>query len=195
MCLTLCDPLDCSLQPALSIEFSRQGYWSGLPFPSPGDLPDPGIRFSNLRTTREAPQGDKLLPPTTATSSFPGSWPAEMLLSLLSFPLSPEELIVLSRALQVFLSGCSVLANVCVIMCKDGQKAVLQGRTMQNKTVLLSLATIILFSYGRLYFPKMVPTVPLILYSLLNRDLAISPSRDNIYLFFNIYSLLSMRGP
>ena len=26
-----------------SIEFSRQEYWSGLPFPSPGDLPDPGI--------------------------------------------------------------------------------------------------------------------------------------------------------
>ena len=25
------------------MEFSRQGYWSGLPFPSPGDLPDPGI--------------------------------------------------------------------------------------------------------------------------------------------------------
>ena len=26
-----------------SVGFSRQGYWSGLPFPSPGDLPDPGI--------------------------------------------------------------------------------------------------------------------------------------------------------
>ena len=25
------------------MEFSRQGCWSGLPFPSPGDLPDPGI--------------------------------------------------------------------------------------------------------------------------------------------------------
>ena len=25
------------------MEFSRQGYWSGLPFPSPRDLPDPGI--------------------------------------------------------------------------------------------------------------------------------------------------------
>jgi len=25
------------------MEFSRQKYWSGLPFPSPGDLPDPGI--------------------------------------------------------------------------------------------------------------------------------------------------------
>ena len=27
----------------LSVGFSRQGYWSGLPFPSPEDLPDPGI--------------------------------------------------------------------------------------------------------------------------------------------------------
>ena len=27
----------------LSMEFSRQEYWSGLPFPSPGDLPDPGM--------------------------------------------------------------------------------------------------------------------------------------------------------
>ena len=28
---------------ALSMGFPRQEYWSGLPFPSPGDLPDPGI--------------------------------------------------------------------------------------------------------------------------------------------------------
>ena len=28
----------------LSVEFSRQEYWSGLPFPSPEDLPDPGIK-------------------------------------------------------------------------------------------------------------------------------------------------------
>ena len=33
-----------SLQPhGLSMGFSRQEYWSGLPFPSPGDLPDPGL--------------------------------------------------------------------------------------------------------------------------------------------------------
>ena len=30
-------------QAPLSMEFSRQKYWSGLPFPSPGDLSDPGI--------------------------------------------------------------------------------------------------------------------------------------------------------
>ena len=31
-------------QAPLSMEFSRQEYWSGLPFPSPGDLPNPGIK-------------------------------------------------------------------------------------------------------------------------------------------------------
>ena len=30
-------------QASQSMGFSRQAYWSGLPFPSPGDLPDPGI--------------------------------------------------------------------------------------------------------------------------------------------------------
>ena len=29
------------------MEFSRQEYWSGLPFPSPGDLPNPGIKPSS----------------------------------------------------------------------------------------------------------------------------------------------------
>ena len=35
-------------QAPLSMEFSRQEYWSGLPFPSPGDLPDPGIELGSL---------------------------------------------------------------------------------------------------------------------------------------------------
>jgi len=43
LCPTLCDPMDCTL-PGISVQgFSRQEYWNGLPFPSPGDLPDPGI--------------------------------------------------------------------------------------------------------------------------------------------------------
>ena len=41
-CLTLCDPMDHQAPPSMG--FSRQEYWSGLPFPSPGDLPDPGIK-------------------------------------------------------------------------------------------------------------------------------------------------------
>ena len=46
-CLTLCDPRDCS---PLSMGFSRQEYWSGLPFPPPGDLPDPGVKPTFLES-------------------------------------------------------------------------------------------------------------------------------------------------
>ena len=37
-------PWTAAHQTPLSMEFSRQEYWSGLPFPSPGDLPDPEIK-------------------------------------------------------------------------------------------------------------------------------------------------------
>ena len=65
LCPTLCDSVDCSQVP-LSMEFSRQEYWSELPFPPPRDLPDPGSepsslaspalagRFFTTRATREA---------------------------------------------------------------------------------------------------------------------------------------------
>ena len=43
-CLTLCDPWTVAHQVPLSIGFSRQEYWSGLPCPLPGDLPNPGIK-------------------------------------------------------------------------------------------------------------------------------------------------------
>ena len=42
-CPTLWDPMDYSLKGPPSMGFSRQEYWSGLPLPSPGDLPYPGI--------------------------------------------------------------------------------------------------------------------------------------------------------
>ena len=35
-------------QAPLSMGFSRKEYWSGLPFPPPGDLPDPGIKPKSL---------------------------------------------------------------------------------------------------------------------------------------------------
>ena len=42
-CLTLANPWSVAHQASLSTGLSRQEYWNGLPFPSPGDLPDPGI--------------------------------------------------------------------------------------------------------------------------------------------------------
>ena len=43
-CPTRCNPMGCSPPGSLSKGLSRQEYWSGLPFPSPMDLPDPGIK-------------------------------------------------------------------------------------------------------------------------------------------------------
>ena len=65
-----------SLRPhELSMKFSRQEYWSGLPFPSPGDLPNPGFRTRvsciadrcfTVWATREAGLGDPgIMIPTT----------------------------------------------------------------------------------------------------------------------------------
>ena len=45
---TLCDPMDCSLPGSSVHGISQAKYWSGLPFPSPGDLPNPGIELMSL---------------------------------------------------------------------------------------------------------------------------------------------------
>ena len=42
-CPTLVIPWPVARQASLSLGFPRQVYWSGLPFPFPGDLPDPGV--------------------------------------------------------------------------------------------------------------------------------------------------------
>ena len=48
LCRTLWDPMDFSPSAPLSMGFSRQEYWSGLPCPPPGDLPNPGIKPASL---------------------------------------------------------------------------------------------------------------------------------------------------
>ena len=52
-------------QASMSMGFSRQEYWSGLPFPSPGDLPEPGIEPES-----PALQAD-CLPPTREAQDLP----------------------------------------------------------------------------------------------------------------------------
>ena len=53
-------PWTVAWQTPLSMEFSRQEYWSGLPFPSPGNLPNPGIELG---------------PPTLQADSLPSEPP------------------------------------------------------------------------------------------------------------------------
>ena len=43
-------PWTVARQTPVSMEFSKQEYWSGLPFPSPEDLPDPGIKPESLKS-------------------------------------------------------------------------------------------------------------------------------------------------
>ena len=45
-CLILCNPIECSL-PGSSVHgsFQAKEYWNGLPFPTPGDIPDLGIKL------------------------------------------------------------------------------------------------------------------------------------------------------
>ena len=49
-CPTLCDPMDCSLPGPLPMGFSRHEYWSGLPCPPPGDLPNTRIEPRSLKS-------------------------------------------------------------------------------------------------------------------------------------------------
>ena len=56
LCPILCDPVDYTCQAPLSMTFSRHESWSGLPFPPPGNLPDPEIELGS-----PAVQADSLL--------------------------------------------------------------------------------------------------------------------------------------
>ena len=55
-----------SYQAPLSMQFSRQEYWSGLPSPSPGDLPDPVTELASLMS------------PALAGSPQPNKWSFQM---------------------------------------------------------------------------------------------------------------------
>ena len=61
-CPTLCDSMDYTFRGIQFMEFSRQEYWNGWLFPSPGDLPNPGIKPRS---------------PTLQVDSLPATWEAQ----------------------------------------------------------------------------------------------------------------------
>ena len=66
-CQNLFDPMCVAHQVPLSMGFSRQEYWSGLPFPSLGDLPNPGIEpgspVSQVGSLLPEPPGEPMSEP------------------------------------------------------------------------------------------------------------------------------------
>ena len=96
-CLALCNPMDCMLPGPVSMGFSRQEYWSGLPFPSPGDLPDPRLNLvsaiqwskSAICTHVSPPSWASLTPPTCI--SYPSRSSQSTELSSLCHAADPHD--------------------------------------------------------------------------------------------------------
>ena len=67
-------PFTIAHQAPLSMEFPRQECWSGLPFPSPGDLPDPGIELSSpvcpALVSHQLEGGKNTVQPTTYSNTL-----------------------------------------------------------------------------------------------------------------------------
>ena len=72
-------PWTVAYQAPPSLGFSRQEYWSGLPFPSPGDLPNPGIE-----------PGSPVLQADTLPSEPPGKWARPHDMERAMLPTTPQ---------------------------------------------------------------------------------------------------------
>ena len=86
LCLTLATPCTVACQAPLSMGFSRQEDWSGLPFPSPEDLPDPGIKPGSpaLQANSELRSFIKLLNDIFATATICHLYPKFFSFSFIS---------------------------------------------------------------------------------------------------------------
>ena len=113
-------------QASLSMGFSRQEYYSGLAFPSPGDLPDLGIEPESPALQTDAlpsePPGSRWLFPTPRDLPSPGIEPALWLLCLLhwqvgSLPQLPPEKpnLLLYYLLCLFLIGLNSVKSFLVV--------------------------------------------------------------------------------
>ena len=67
LCLTLATPWTVARQAPLSMGFSRQKYWNGSPFLSPGDLPNPGIKHTSPASSALAGRFFTTVPPGKLT--------------------------------------------------------------------------------------------------------------------------------
>ena len=90
-------------QTPLSVEFSRQIYWNGLPFPTPGDLPDPGIKPVAGRSFTTVPPGKS--PPSSKNLLI--DWLYEIRLTV-----RQEIKLHISKSLKTLLLGHLIFLNI-----------------------------------------------------------------------------------
>ena len=101
-----CNPVDYSHQAPLSMRFPSQEYWSGLPFPPPGDLPDPGIEPASpalaggIFTIREALGLFASFTTANHLSLLGGATINAVSHPLLNLPVSPTQFFCLGELLS-----------------------------------------------------------------------------------------------
>ena len=91
-------PWTIAYQAPLSMGFSRQEYWSGLPFPSPGDLPDPGIE----------PRSSAL-----QSDSLPSEPPGKFFFGNKSYEITRVFKLYMQRLIKI----CHICIYKCVHVC------------------------------------------------------------------------------
>ena len=108
-------------QAPLSMEFSKQEYWSGLPFPSPRDLPDPEVEPRS---------------PTMQAVSLPSESPGKPICESISIYLS----IYLSICLSIYLSvSLSVLLSIYPHLYLTGEKGDNTNLTVKMASVRVEM--------------------------------------------------------
>ena len=120
-CPTLCNPMDCS-PPGSSVHRILQEYWSELPFPSPGDLPDPGIKPRSLALQADSLPSEHWECPIWATGTFEWlmktmQWLLILLTVKVTLPKCPHDLapMPLSRISGPWPCICPVLATFLTV--------------------------------------------------------------------------------
>ena len=109
----------------LSMGFSRQEYWGGLPFPSPGDLPDPGIKPRS-----------------------PALWVDALLSELLGKQLitQPEKILLLPQEIQMQFDKSTIQRPEGPKRCQHGQRAEHKERLLEKGEMKLSQVLYVLGS-------------------------------------------------
>ena len=110
LCLTLCDPWTVALQAPLSMEFPRQEYWNGLPFPPPMHLPNPGIK--PMSPASSALQVDSLPLSHQGSTRFT-VWPSNFTSTYLLVRNQSSSLFVLQSPSRVWLFAISWTPSTC----------------------------------------------------------------------------------
>ena len=99
LCPTLCVPKDCACRGPLFMEFSRQEYWNGYPFPSPGELRNPGIKAGS------------------PTLHFPSESPGKSFPATDSESLKPWKMTMYIIGLQAINNCARFKKCICIISC------------------------------------------------------------------------------